>query len=252
MLRTTVALIVLMAEPLLLGAHEVTLFPQDEAGVLHVTARYGDPEAYEEIARIKLLTLDAIDPLGAHHSLLTVTTPASDGKSLQSAFSLPASLPSGSWILSSHYDNGFFVHDAEGHALATTLEEFPAARDSAHYFKFSKALWRVGHNAAGYDRILGDRLELIPRSDPYSKTSSELLVEIRFEGQPLSQAEIEVGDDTTASRIPVVKSDQHGIARVPLDHKGWYRIAVTHRVASAYPRLFREDDLTASLVFSRP
>jgi len=74
-------------------------------------------------------------------------------------------------------------------------------------------------------------------------------IEVRFEGKPLANATVEIGDDHSAGRSPEQKTDSQGIVRVLVDHRGWYRLAVTFRSPSKYPELFTFDDLTASLVF---
>jgi uncharacterized GH25 family protein len=72
---------------------------------------------------------------------------------------------------------------------------------------------------------------------------------VRFAGHPLANAEVETGDDTTATRIHPLKTNAEGIVAIPLDHVGWFRLAATYRTPSKYPALFQEDDFTASLVF---
>jgi uncharacterized GH25 family protein len=156
----------------------------------------------------------------------------------------------GIWLLSSTYDNGFYVHAPDGHAIATTLADYPAAADSAHYFKYSKALLRHGQSSRGYNRILGHRLELIPKTDPFAvAVGASIPIEVRFQGKPLAGAIVEIGDDRSAGRSPEQKTDSLGIVQVPINHRGWYRLAVTFRSPSKYPDLFKFDDLTASFVF---
>jgi len=237
--------------PVMLAAHEVTLFPVIQDRTIHLVVRYGDPGEYEKIATIKLLTLDAASPDQHTYSLFNSVKANTDELGLQALLPLADLSASGTWILTSTYDNGFFVHKADGSALATTLANYPQARDSAHYFKFSKSLVKIGDSAKGYDRVLGHLLELIPHSNPFDPGSHELLLEVRYAGKPLAGAEVEVGDDHAANRTASLKTDSAGFVRVPFDHDGWYRLAVTHRSRSAYPALFQDDDLTASLTFQR-
>jgi uncharacterized GH25 family protein len=231
-------------------AHEVTLFPELSADSIQITARYGDPGQYEKIYKIRLLSFDAFAPNGEVSSLLSAVKPASDELSLTGSLPFLQGKGEGVWVLSSTYDNGFYVHASDGHAIATTLADYPLAADSAHYFKFSKALLRHGQASRGFDRILGHRLELIPKVDPFSvATGATIPIEVRFEGKPLANATVEIGDDQSAEKSPAQKTDLQGIVRISVDHRGWYRLAVTHRAPSKYPELFKFDDLTASLVF---
>jgi uncharacterized GH25 family protein len=232
-------------------AHEVTLFPTLDLNRIHILARYGDPGQYERIERIKLISLDAIIPDQHTVSLTASVQESSDALTLYAELPVPTGEHTGTWILASSYDNGFYIHASDGHAIATTLQSYPAAKDSAHYFKFSKALLRVGTATQGYDHAIGHTLEIIPHDDPFSNKNQLLSIEVRFAGHPLANAEVEIGDETTPTRIHSLITNAGGMVQVPLDHAGWYRLAVTHRTPSKYPDLFQEDDFTASLVFQR-
>jgi uncharacterized GH25 family protein len=230
-------------------AHEVTLFPEVSADSITVAARYGDPGQYEKIYKIRLLSFNAISPDRETSSILPTVRTEPDELSLISSFHLKGGAE-GIWTFASTYDNGFYVHAADGHAIATTLADYPAAVDSAHYFKFSKALLHIGQSNKGFDRILGHRLELIPNADPFAvAVGGSLPVTVYFEGKPLANATVEIGDDKSAGRSPEQKTDSRGVVQVPVDHRGWYRLAVTYRAPSKYPRLFKFDDLNASLIF---
>jgi nickel transport protein len=230
-------------------AHEVTLFPEVNADSITLAARYGDPGQYEKIYKIKLLSFNAISPDGQTSSILPTVKTDPDELSLISSLHLKDGAK-GTWTFASTYDNGFYVHAADGHAIATTLADYPAAVDSAHYFKFSKALLHIGRSSSGFDRVLGHRLELIPNADPFAvAVGGSLPVTVYFEGKPLANATVEIGDDKSAGRSPEQKTDSKGVVQVPVDHRGWYRLAVTYRATSHYPALFKYDDLTASLVF---
>jgi nickel transport protein len=231
-------------------AHEVTLFPEQDRDLIRVVARYGDPGQYEKIYRIRLLSLDSIAPDGKISFLMTTARAVSDELSLEALDRLREGSVNGVWTFSSTYDNGFYVHAADGHAIATTLADYPSAADSAHYLKYSKALLRIGLMSHGYDRILGHRLELVPLANPFSvAVGVSIPIEVLFQGKPLAGATVEIGDDQTARRNPEQKTDSLGIVQVPIDHHGWFRLAVTFRAPSKYPTLFRFDDLDASLVF---
>jgi len=230
-------------------AHEVTLFPVVSADSITVAARYGDPGQYEKIYKIRLLSLETISPEGETSSILPMVKTEPDELSLISMSHLKGGA-GGTWTLASTYDNGFYVHATDGHAIATTLADYPAAIDSAHYFKFSKALLHIGQSSKGFDRVLGHRLELIPNADPFAAAvGGSLPVTVYFEGKPLANATVEIGDDKSAARSPEQKTDSKGVVQVPVDHRGWYRLAVTCRAPSKYPGLFKFDDLNASLVF---
>jgi uncharacterized GH25 family protein len=233
-------------------SHDVTLWPAQNEKAVTLTMYYGDPGDYQPIDRIKFVELAVLDSKGTKISFLRDIERGADNKTLTTSKLRLGDWPGGTYLAESRYDNGFYIHDAENRAVATTKEWFPDAIDSAHYMKFSKALFHIGSSSAGYDRIIGHRLELIPRADPFAaKDGTSVPVEVRFDGLILKDHSVEIGDDTAASKGPEVRTDDRGIIVVKLDHKGFYRLAVDHRASSKYPELFAYDDYTASLVFAR-
>lgn len=232
-----------------LVAHDITLFPELSGRGITLTIRYGDPGEYEPAVVLKLLQLDAYVPDGTKISFRDGVK--AEGLSLVTSQRNAEKQQDGTWLFAARYDNGFYVHTVDGQALATTKVDFPAAKDSAHYFKFSKALLRVGRNSGGADRVLGHRLELVPHADPFSlERGDRLPVEVLFDGRPLAGVEVEIGDDTAVARGEKPKTDEKGIVLVPIQNAGWYRIAVDRRVPSQFPTLFADDDYTATLTFS--
>jgi len=233
-------------------SHDVTLWPDQNEKSVKLRIYYGDPGDYQPIDKVRFVELAVFDSKGVRINFLRDIERGADIKVAGTPNLRLGDWPSGTYVVESRYDNGFYVHDSENRAVATTKEWFPDAIDSAHYMKFSKALFHIGPSGSGYDRVVGHRLELIPRADPFSaKDGSALPVEVRFDGVVLADHIVEIGDDTAASKGPEVRTDAHGIVMVKLDRKGLYRLAVDHRAASKYPDLFTYDDYTASLVFAR-
>ena len=114
MSKKIAAFLLVLLTPVMLAAHEVTLFPVVHDGTIHLVARYGDPGEYEQIARIKLLTLTASSPDQHMYSLFDSVKASTDELSLQVLLPLADKSANGTWILASTYDNGFFVHKADG------------------------------------------------------------------------------------------------------------------------------------------
>jgi nickel transport protein len=170
------------------------------------------------------------------------------------------SADSGTWVFASFYDNGFFVRTAEGRSVNTTKADYPAAAaDSAtHNMKFAKALLRVGSGASrGFDRVIGHRLELVPRADPFAVTSGgQLALEVRFEGKPLAGASVVIYGDMAADATEPTTSkhvaDAQGMVRVPVTRRGPQLVSVEHGVPSRHPDLATRDVYAASLVFTLP
>ncbi len=233
-------------------SHDVTLWPQQNEKAVKLTMHYGDPGDYQPIDRIRFVELAVFDSKGVKISFLRDIEAGADNKTLTTPKLRLGDWPQGTYLAESRYDNGFYIHDSENRAVATTKEWFPDAIDSAHYMKFSKALFHIGASSEGYDRVIGHRLELIPRADPFAaKDGASIPIEVRFDGLVLKGHVVEIGDDAAASKGPEIRTDGRGIVDVKLDHKGFYRLAVDHRATSKYPDLFAYDDYTASLVFTR-
>jgi uncharacterized GH25 family protein len=232
--------------------HDITLWPEQDGKAIKLKMYYGDPGDYQPIDKIRFVDLAVFDSKDVKISFIHDIERGADNKVLSTPTLRLGDWPAGTYVVASRYDNGFYIHDGENRAVATTREWFPEAIDSAHYQKFSKALFHIGASSGGFDRVIGHRLELIPRADPFApKDGGTLPVELRFDGAVLKDHIVEVGDETAASKGPELKTDSRGIVLVKLDHKGFYRMAADHRAPSKYPDLFSFDDYTASLVFSR-
>jgi nickel transport protein len=234
-------------------AHDITAFPIVQGEKVRLEFRYGDPGDYQPIDKVRFVELSVYDAKATKISFVRdIVVPPGDPKKAATPDLRLGDWPAGTYVVSARYDNGFYIHDSENRAVATTKEWFAGAIDSAHYQKFSKALFHVGSSSSAFDRVLGHRLELIPLADPFVlKDGASLPVEVRFDGAPLADVIVEVGDDQASSRGPRVRTDSKGHFAVPLSHKGYFRISVDHRAPSKYPDLYSFDDYTASLVFER-
>lgn len=234
-------------------AHDVTIYPIQNGERVSLEMYLGDPGDYQPIERVRFVDLLAFNSSGVKIRFTRDVQVAASGnrEAVTPALRLGDN-PDGTYVIAGRYDNGFYVHDEENRAVATTKEWFPDAIDSAHYMKFSKCLFHIGASSGGYDRVIGHRLELIPRADPFAlQTGAMLPVELRFDGNIIANHIVEIGDETSSSIGKVARTNADGIVLVPLNHKGFYRLAVDQRAPSKYPALYSYDDYTASLVFKR-
>jgi len=252
MLRVSAALLLLSAAPAV-QAHDLALYPIEDGERVRLDMYYGDPGKYKLIDKMKFVTLTSQDQNGQKIQFVRDVEPvANDPRKLVTGPLRLGDFSGGTYVLSAVYDNGFYVNDLENHTVATTLDWKSDVLDSGHYIKFAKALFFVDRPTAGYDRVVGHRIEFVPQADPYAlKDGDRLPVKLLVDGKPMPDYKVEVGDDTAASKIPGIRTDAQGIFRVPLDHKGFYRLAADYRAKSAYPKLFEWDNYTTSLVFRR-
>jgi nickel transport protein len=232
-------------------AHDVTIWPQPSGDTFALKLHLGDPGDYARIDKMHCVELLVIDAAGVKIDFRRDLESA-DEKTLAIPRLRLGDSPAGTYLVTGRYDNGLYVHDAENRPIATTREWYPEAIDSAHYLKFSKALFHIGAPSVGYDRIIGHRLEIVPLADPFvPKAGGALPVKVLFDGMPVKDCPVEVGDETGASSGRQERTDASGVLRIKLDHQGFYRLSVDHRAPSKYPALYAFDDYTASLVFTR-
>jgi nickel transport protein len=232
-------------------AHDIAVFPSMMDGAVTVAVKYGHPGDYGATSAGKLIELDGYTPSGERRSLAGRVRP--DGTSLVTAPLEKATGDQGTWVFASFYDNGFFVKAADGRSVNTTKADYPASETATHNLKFGKALLHAGGSSRGFDRVVGHRLELVPRSDPFaSGMGGELRVEIQFEGKPLAGATVHLYADTASADTTTHTADRAGVVRVPLSRGGVHVLSVSHDVASRHPELAARDVYAATLVFTRP
>jgi nickel transport protein len=234
-----------------LQAHDIAVFPSIVDGGVAVAVKYGHPGDYSATSAGKLIELDAYTPTGERRPLAGRVRP--DGTSLVTAPLATTAGDQGTWVFASFYDNGFFVKTAEGRSVNTTKADYPAAETATHNLKFGKALLHAGGSSRGFDRVVGHRLELVPRSDPFaSGMGGELRVEIQFQGKPLAGATVHLYADAASADTTTHVADRAGVVRVPLSRGGMHVLSVSHDVASRHPDLATRDVYAATLVFTRP
>lgn len=250
MMRLWMVMVAALLAGSVLRAHDIAVFPVFSDGQLQVVVKYGHPGDYGDTIAGKLVELSAYPPSGEHRSLAGRVKV--EGTSLASA-PLPSAADPGTWVIASFYDNGFFVRTGDGRSVNTNKAEYPEAQAATHNLKFGKALLKVGTGGPGFDRVVGHRLELVPRTDPWRlRPGAELQLEARFENRPLPGATVVLYADATSTTTTKHVSDAAGLIRVPVSRTGLHIFSVEHSVASRHPDLATHDAYAASLVFTLP
>ncbi|MCP2604686.1 DUF4198 domain-containing protein [Candidatus Aminicenantes bacterium AH-873-B07] len=100
--------------------------------------------------------------------------------------------------------------------------------------KYAKAIIQVGEKDKGFSQVCGHRIEIIPLENPTKiKPGNFLTVKILFEEKPLSTfvygtySNFKPRKDAFPS---MAKSNQEGIAKIKISHRGEWLIYVSHRV----------------------
>jgi len=101
-----------------------------------------------------------------------------------------------------------------------------------YYSRCAKSLVNVGDGSgAGFDRVLGYPLELIPRTNPYSLAPGKPLpIVLRYQGKPLAGVlVIAFTADQPAQRFQA-RTGADGLVTLPLDRAGRWLVKAVHMV----------------------
>jgi uncharacterized GH25 family protein len=122
------------------------------------------------------------------------------------------------------------------------------------FSRCAKALVEVGGNpGAGYDRVLGLRLELIPEKNPYLLAPGEdLPVRLLYRGAPLAGAQVAAISRQAAAHPVAVRTDAQGRARLRLDRSGAWLVKAVHMIAAPAGSGADWESFWASLTFAVP
>lgn len=234
--------------PLIGFAHDIALFPDVKGTSIRIVGNYGHPGDYSAAALPKLIELDASSPSGQKTAWIS-RAKMEDGVIVVSG----DDLTSGTWVFSARYDNGYYVKDASGRFINTSKQEVSNVTQSSHIVKYAKSIVAIGKASGGFDHVVGLRLELIPVSDPFSmKPGQELPIKVFYNGKPLANTGVEIGDGVTPteeSKIKRYRTDEHGVARIPITRTGLQLIAVDYKTASHYRDLADDEAYTSTLTF---
>lgn len=247
------------------NAHDILLLPSgtpdDKEFVL--TIKYGHPGDYSLPDQEKLFELNVYPAGGAApSSLLAAVKPnTADTLTLKTTRDLLGA--EGVAIIGARFDNGYYAEVDKDHYYNTSKRELPQTHKSGHYLKFAKALVLVSapgaEKLAGYDRVLGYRLELVPQANPFTLKPGDVLpVQVLFEGKPVGagvEVDIISGEFpmTKGMELPAYKTDERGVAQVKLERAGAQSLGADHVVSpSLDPQLADEDNYASSLSFVLP
>ena len=235
-------------------AHDIVVFPEWSNGTLAVDVKYGHPEDYQPIVPDKLYRFEAVAPGGAAHDWRAALKP--DAMDLKTSRAPDWKPDAGIAMLVAEYDNGYWSKNPAGVTVNTSRVNNPKTPMASHNLKYGKALVATGTAHGGFDRVVGQKLELIPMADPFAlKVGDKLPVAVRFNGKPLVGAGVEIGDSVTAipeEKIVRYRTDAKGVAQVPIGGAGWSVVGVDHEERSPLPQLADKEKYTATLVFRLP
>ena len=238
------------------SAHDVWMtVEQNPTGQVRAVVHHGHPGDRKTPDQDKLFELNMLAHGHATRSLLPGITSASQG-GIPVLITEPVTIESDTILLAARYDNGFWVKTPNGFRN-TSKQQVPSAEDSLLSIKFAKALFQVSAaESHEYGKIIGHRLELVPLGNPFlAKPGEGLEIKVYFDGKPLVGIEVETGDGITPvaeKDIPRFRTDNQGIAVVPISKRGPQLLVVDYILPSTYPDLAARELYNATLSFVLP
>lgn len=119
------------------------------------------------------------------------------------------------------------------------------------YSRCAKALIDVpGGTGAGFDRVAGLRLELVPESDPFRLASGgELAIRLLFEGQPVEGVRVAALPSAEPAGGADGRTDREGRVRLSLSRPGRWLVKAVHMIPARSGLDADWESLWASLTF---
>jgi uncharacterized GH25 family protein len=229
------------------SAHDLVLVPR---AAQTVTLEFGHPGEFQPPQGARFLRLDIYDT--EHDAPVSLLDRLDEGAASFLDLRVPSARVTPA-IVAAQYDNGYWCTlDGKRYVNSSKLH-VTGAKDSGSFLKFAKALFPDAASKGAFKRVLGQELEIIPLDDPFAAPiGGWLRIQIRFQGQPLPGANVEVSDGITRipeARIPRFVTDKNGIASAPIARPGLCIIEVDHQTPPLLPRLCDHDDYGATLSF---
>ena len=111
----------------------------------------------------------------------------------------------------------------------------PGVSNSCTIEKFAKALINLSIGDDGYERLVGDRLEIVPITNPaVARAGDKIRFKVLFEGQPLSTPVFATYDrfsDRETTYAYYTQGAKDGTAEVQITHPGLWMVRVATNVS---------------------
>ncbi|WP_428564915.1 MAG: DUF4198 domain-containing protein [Solidesulfovibrio sp. DCME] len=134
-----------------------------------------------------------------------------------------------------------------------TKKDFPGATKSNSYEKFAKALVPVGGSTAGFDAVVGDKLELVPLTDPAKvAVGQDMDVKVLLGGKPTPAEVLATYDGFTGtpnSYAYYTETDDNGLAKIRISHPGLWMVRTEAKSAAPAGGAVEQEVLRATLTF---
>ena len=140
----------------------------------------------------------------------------------------------GTAIVAAHRKPMFWTVTTHG-GKAVSKKGLSGVIKSGKYEKFSKTLLPVGGKTTGFDRVVGQQLEIMPVTDPAGlHPGDEMKVKVLFEGKPLATPIYATYDGFSKHQNTYAyfteDCDDDGVASVAITAPGLWMVRVQHKV----------------------
>jgi uncharacterized GH25 family protein len=127
-----------------------------------------------------------------------------------------------------------------------------AAAAKEVFSRCAKSLIAVGGGSAGFDRVLGQRIELVAEKNPYALAGGgELPVRLLYQGKPLAGALVMALQRGRPDKL-TARSDSKGRVLLKLDRPGFWLIKAVHMVPAPADAGADWESFWSSLTFALP
>jgi uncharacterized GH25 family protein len=229
-----------------LAAHDLWLTSAPSGTQLVATIFFGETNRRDLPIVQRLAYVDVIDDKGTV-SLRSGTL--TEQKADNSLLTQPFDRPGPNAVMAASYDNGYWLNTPAG-SRNVSRRILPQGTNTRWVAKFAKTLMGPG----AYTRVLGQELELVALEDPFKLSIGKTLqVRVQLRGNPVTDAKVRILDGVTVMDPKDAKSvptDAAGVAKVPLDRRGLYVLAVEYVTPAVPPALADRDEINSTLVFT--
>ncbi|MDX2142476.1 MAG: DUF4198 domain-containing protein [Rhodospirillaceae bacterium] len=229
------------------SAHDIWVTTAKRDGQMVAHINYGDSDLKELVDPKRIVDLKLVSPSGSTDLRLPLSptkindTPVFETKTFAAA-------PGGVIVVS--LDNGFWLtQPGDKKETNTSLLMSPKGLGAHLTVKYGKQLLGPG----SFGQIAGARGEFIVLKDPYTLAPGEKLpVRVVIDGKPIAGTRVRYSDGIELihpEKVPFVKTNDDGVAEIPLARKGPYMIATDPNVDPMHPELAEVDHVYVALSF---
>jgi uncharacterized GH25 family protein len=147
----------------------------------------------------------------------------------------------------------YFSEEGLESIKALRLQRGESAKPWREIFsRCAKSLLLTGDQpGAGFDRVVGMTLELVPEKNPYALVpGSKLPVRLTYEKRPVEGALVIAINEANPTQRVTARSDRNGRAALPLSFAGNWLVEAVHVVPAPPGEKAQWESLWASLTFA--